>query len=320
VNPLSLVLELIATKPIAIFVWWFSTRANTIEFPERAELLRRIDRALAEGRPVLIASNHVSWFDDPVIPMALYRTGPRAVLEFAGLAALIAVCRALPATILPHPFGLAVSIAAAAAIARFGARKDWWTLGDLVNLSDASVLRGKLALTRGAPPGRLQRAALRIADPTIRHFMRSRAVKTILVDRRAGEDSKRTRARAVAETLEIAERLEPIWLFFEGGRSKRIGEIAPARHGVGSLVLGLRERGHRPLVIALYHRGMELLIPPGAPRFLSYGHRVAVRWSEFDVDKSEAAGSDDPQAIADAVRAEVVRLQAAEREGREPHA
>ena len=310
-SAVTLVLDLLAVKPIAVFVWWFSTRANTIDFPERAELRQRIDRALAAGRPVLLASNHVSWFDDPVIPIALYRTGQRALLELAALVSLIALCWALPPAILPHPLGVAASLAGAAASARFGVRKVWWTLGDLVNLSDASVLRGKLALTRGAPPGWLQRAALRIADPTIRFFMRTGSVKTVLVDRRPGEDAKRTRDRAVAETLEIAERLEPIWVFFEGGRSKRIGEIAPARRGIGSLVLGLRERGHRPLVVALYHRGMERLIPPGAPRFLSYGHRVAVRWSELDVDASEAAGSADPQAIADAVRAEVVRLKPA---------
>jgi len=311
VSAVTLVLDLLAVKPIAVFVWWFSTRANTIDFLERAELRHRIDRALAAGRPVLLASNHVSWFDDPVIPIALYRMGQRALLELAALVSLIALCWALPPAILPHPLGVAASLAGAAASARFGVRKVWWTLGDLVNLSDASVLRGKLALTRGAPPGWLQRAALRIADPTIRFFMRTGSVKTVLVDRRPGEDAKRTRDRAVAETLEIAERLEPIWVFFEGGRSKRIGEIAPARRGIGSLVLGLRERGHRPLVVALYHRGMERLIPPGAPRFLSYGHRVAVRWSELDVDASEAAGSADPQAIADAVRAEVVRLKAA---------
>jgi len=311
VSAVTLVLDLLAVKPIAVFVWWFSTRANTIDFLERAELRHRIDRALAAGRPVLLASNHVSWFDDPVIPIALYRTGQRALLELAALVSLIALCWALPPAILPHPLGVAASLAGAAASARFGVRKVWWTLGDLVNLSDASVLRGKLALTRGAPPGWLQRAALRIADPTIRFFMRTGSVKTVLVDRRPGEDAKRTRDRAVAETLEIAERLEPIWVFFEGGRSKRIGEIAAARRGIGSLVLGLRERGHRPLVVALYHRGMERLIPPGAPRFLSYGHRVAVRWSELDVDASEAAGSADPQAIADAVRAEVVRLKAA---------
>ena len=310
-SAVTLVLDLLAVKPIAVFVWWFSTRANTIDFLERAELRHRIDRALAAGRPVLLASNHVSWFDDPVIPIALYRMGQRALLELAALVSLIALCWALPPAILPHPLGVAASLAGAAASARFGVRKVWWTLGDLVNLSDASVLRGKLALTRGAPPGWLQRAALRIADPTIRFFMRTGSVKTVLVDRRPGEDAKRTRDRAVAETLEIAERLEPIWVFFEGGRSKRIGEIAAARRGIGSLVLGLRERGHRPLVVALYHRGMERLIPPGAPRFLSYGHRVAVRWSELDVDASEAAGSADPQAIADAVRAEVVRLKPA---------
>jgi 1-acyl-sn-glycerol-3-phosphate acyltransferase len=90
----TLLLDLLVVKPIAIFVWCFSQRANTIHFSEREAMLRRIDAAFAEGRPVLVAANHVSWFDDPVIPMALYRSGQRASLEYAGLAALVAVCSA----------------------------------------------------------------------------------------------------------------------------------------------------------------------------------------------------------------------------------
>ncbi|MGH0028900.1 MAG: hypothetical protein ACQGVC_03850, partial [Myxococcota bacterium] len=78
-------LDLVALKPIAIFVWWFSQRGNRIVFARRRELRSRISRALASGRPVVLASNHVSWFDDPVIPMVLYRTGEQALAEVAGL-------------------------------------------------------------------------------------------------------------------------------------------------------------------------------------------------------------------------------------------
>jgi len=308
------VLDLIAAKPIAIFIWWFSTRANTIHFHERRELLRRIERALAEGRPVLLVSNHVSWFDDPVIPMALYRTGRRALAEFALLFATIAVCWALTPSPLAPPLGVVISLAVAAAIASSSARKVWWTLGDLVNLSDASVLRGKLAIVRPGAPGVMQRALLALADPGIRGFMRSGTVKTLFVDRRPGEDAKHARARALAETLDVAQRPEPVWVFFEGGRSRNPEEIAPARHGIGSLWLGLRERGANPLLIALCHRGMERLIPPGAPRFLSIGHEVSVRWSELDALRADLAASSDPQQIADSVRGEVVRLQQAIRE------
>ena len=60
-------------KPIAIFVWWLSNRANRIEFQERAELCTLVEVAARGGRPVLFASNHLSMFDDPVLPMALYR-------------------------------------------------------------------------------------------------------------------------------------------------------------------------------------------------------------------------------------------------------
>lgn len=310
----AVALDLVVLKPIALFVWWFSTRANAIHFHERRELLRRIERSLAEGRPVLVASNHVSWFDDPVIPMALHRTGQRALGELALLLALIAVCWALPPSLLPPPLGVVASLAGVAASAGFGARKVWWTLGDLANLSDASVLRGKLALVRPGAPGRMQRALLAIAGPAIRGFMRSGTVKTLFVDRRPGEDAKRARARALALTLAIAQRPEPVWVFFEGGRSRNPGEIAPARHGIGSLLLGLRERGAKPLLIALCHRGMERLIPPGAPRFLSYGHEVSVRWSELDCERADLAASSDPQQIADVVRGEVVRLQQALRE------
>jgi hypothetical protein len=60
----SAVLDLIAMKPIAIFVWWLSNRANRIEFQDRAELRRWVAAAARGGRPVLFASNHLSMFDD----------------------------------------------------------------------------------------------------------------------------------------------------------------------------------------------------------------------------------------------------------------
>ena len=79
-------------KPIAIFVWWLSNCANRIEFQERAELRRRVEAAARGGRPVLFASNHLSMFDDPVLPMALYRMGFRALAELSALTALLAAC------------------------------------------------------------------------------------------------------------------------------------------------------------------------------------------------------------------------------------
>lgn len=304
----TLVLDFFVLKPIAIFVWWFSQCANDLRFPGRRELLRRIECALAEGRPVVVASNHVSWFDDPVIPMALYRTGQRAGLELVALGAFVAVVWLLPPEVLPPPAGVAAGFVAAVAIALLGARKIWWTLGDRVNLRDASVLEGKFALTRKTPPGRLLRAFLRVADRAIPWFMRSDSTKTVFIDRRPGEEAKRARARAVSTAIELAERLEPVWVFFEGGRSKVPGVVAPARRGIGSLALGLRERGLSPLVVVICHQGMERLIPPGGSRFLSYGHRVDVGWSILDVDQSSAPANDD-QAFADAVRQEAVRIQ-----------
>jgi 1-acyl-sn-glycerol-3-phosphate acyltransferase len=305
----TLTLDLLVLKPLAIFVWWFSHLANEVSFPGRRDLLRRVNRALAEDRPVVVALNHVSWFDDPVIPMALYATGRRAFCEFLTLGSLATACWLLPAEVLPPPAGLALVVAGALLIALLGARKVWWTLGDLVNLSDASVLRGKIALTRKTPPGPLLRASLGLADRAIPWFMRSGTTKTVFVDRRPGEEAKRTRARAIDATLDLAARLEPVWVFFEGGRTRVPGVLAPARRGIGSLILGLRERGLDPLVVVVYHHGMERLIPPGGSRFLAYGHRVEVRWSVFDVDARGATVHRD-QEIADAVREVALRLQA----------
>ena len=298
-------------KPIAISVWCFSQRANTIHFSEREAMLRRIDAAFAEGRPVLVAANHVSWFDDPVIPMALYRSGQRASLEYAALAALVAVCWALPEDILPPRTGVALCVAAVLCIGLLGSRKVWWTLGALENLSDARVLRGKFALTREAPPGPILRGLLTLADSAIPWFMRSGTVRTVFVDRRPGEDARRVSARGVAAALDVAERLEPVWVFFEGGRTKNPPEIAPARRGIGALLLGLRERGQRPLLLVVYHRGMERLIPPGGSHFLSSEHEVFVRWTEFDAEASEAVAKSDDLAVANEVREVAVRLQTA---------
>lgn len=298
-------------KPIAISVWCFSQRANTIHFSEREAMLRRIDAAFAEGRPVLVAANHVSWFDDPVIPMALYRSGQRASLEYAALAALVAICWALPEDILPPRTGVALCVAAVLCIGLLGSRKVWWTLGALENLSDARVLRGKFALTREAPPGPILRGLLTLADSAIPWFMRSGTVRTVFVDRRPGEDARRVSARGVAAALDVAERLEPVWVFFEGGRTKNPPEIAPARRGIGALLLGLRERGQRPLLLVVYHRGMERLIPPGGSHFLSSEHEVFVRWTEFDAEASGAVAKSDDLAVANEVREVAVRLQTA---------
>ncbi len=316
----TFVLDLVFIKPVSIFVWWFSQRANTIHFRGRAELRARIERTLAQGRPVFVAMNHVSWFDDPVIPMALFRTGQRAALEAVLLAAAVALCVGLWSSVLAPPVAALGIAGALAAVALSPARKVWWTLGDLVNLSDAKVLRGKLALTRRRPPRPLLGALVAVADVAIPHLMRTGSIRTVLVDRRGGEQARRANARAVEQTLDVAERLEPVWVFFEGGRTKTPGVIAPARRGIGTLILGARERGQRPWVGVVHHRGMERLIPPGGSHFLSSGHVVEVRWTEFDVEGSKAVGDGDAQAVSDAVRAEAMRLQGADRGGRQGRA
>jgi hypothetical protein len=207
----------------------------------------------------------------------------------------------------------------AAAIALFGARKDWWSLGDLVNFSGAAALSGKLDSGAERPLSRLHRLVLAAADPAIYFFMRSRVVKTVFVDRRAGEAAKSARERAVALTIEIAARVEPVWIFFEGGRSRDPGEIGPARRGIGAVILGLWERGLDPLVVAIHQRGLEQVIPRDSSRWLTSGHRIDVRWSECALGRWDGAEWElcHPQIIADAVRDEVVQLLRSERAGSE---
>jgi 1-acyl-sn-glycerol-3-phosphate acyltransferase len=295
-------LNWIVTKPIAVHVWWLSSRANTTDFRERPELRARIGAARSAGRPVLFASNHLSMFDDPVVPMALYRTGPRAARDLLVLGGLVLAASLLPAGALASA-AIAGAVAWALGAGLWGAGKDWWSLGDLVNFSGADALRGKLEIRSGRPPGKLASALLALADPTIYYFMRSGAVKTVFVDRRPGEEPKRARARAVEETVDITARAEPVWIFFEGGRAVVPGEIGPARRGIGDVVIGLRARGLEPLVVAVHHRGLELVIPRGSSRWIVPGHRIEVCWSELALPRSE-----DAQALADAAREEVVRL------------
>jgi 1-acyl-sn-glycerol-3-phosphate acyltransferase len=313
-------LDLTVTKPIAIFVWWLSHRANRIEFRERAQLQRRVEMATRAGRPVLFASNHESMFDDPVLPMALYRTGSRALVELLVAAALIILCWAVPETRLPLAIPCLSALAWTVGISALGARKTWWSLGDLANFSSAATLRGKLQAGPQRPLSRIGLGLLAVADPAIFHFMRSAAAKTVLVDRRAGDEAKRARARAVEEAIEIAARAEPLWIFFEGGRNRVPGEIAPARRGIGEIVLGLRERGLDPLVVAVRHRGLARVIPRGSSRWFGSGQRIEVQWSECALEPPARAAksADEPQSIADAVRNQVVRIELGKRDSAQP--
>jgi 1-acyl-sn-glycerol-3-phosphate acyltransferase len=304
------ILNWLVTKPIAIYVWWLSSRANTTDFRERSVLRAHIAEARRTGRPVLFASNHLSMFDDPVVPMVLYRTGPRAARDLAVLGGiLLAASLAEPESQLsPVTAGVAAAAWALGA-GLFGARKEWWSLGDLLNFSSADGLRTKLEAGSRRPPRAFRRALLAMADPVIYHFMRSGAVKTVFVDRRAGEESKRARTRSVDATVDIAARAEPIWIFFEGGRAKVPGEIGQARRGIGDVVIGLRARGLEPLVVAVHHRGLEHVMPRGSSHFVTSGHRIEVRWSQVALPRTE-----DAQALANAAREEVLRLGALELE------
>ncbi len=309
----SVLLNLLAAKPIAIFVWWLHARANRTSFHGRAELARRVKRARREGRPVLFASNHLSMFDDPVVPMALFRTGSRAVAELVCLVALLGLWWVADPMFVQPPLLAGGVLAYLVAIALLGARKTWWSIGDLVNFSGASALRGKMELGRQRPLSIAMRVLLAVADPVVFFFMRSATVKTVLVDRRPGGDGRQSRARAVEKGIELAAAGEQIWLFFEGGRTREPDEIQPARGGIGRLVEGLQDRGIRPLVIAIHHRGLEHVIPMSSRRWLTSGHRIDIRWSEFDLERDGAhdVAAQDSQRIADDVRAAVVRLQSA---------
>jgi 1-acyl-sn-glycerol-3-phosphate acyltransferase len=313
----SILLNLIAAKPIFIFVWWLHARANRTTFHGRAELARRVKRARRARRPVLFASNHLSMFDDPVVPMALFRTGFRAGAELSCLVALLSLWWVANPMFMQPRLLVASVIAYLVGIALVGARKTWWSIGDLVNFSGVSALRGKMEFGRQRPLSFAMRVLLAVADPVIFFFMRSATVKTVLVDRRPGEESRQSRARAVEKGIELAAAGEQIWVFFEGGRTRKPDEIREARGGIGQLVKGLQGRGIRPLVIAIHHRGLEHVIPMSSRRWLTAGHRIDIRWSEFDLEGDEAHGvtARDSQRIADDIRAAVVRLQAAWRSG-----
>jgi len=260
---------------------------------------------------VLFASNHLSMFDDPVVPMALFRTGPRAAAEVSGLAALLLLWRLTPPTVVPPEVIAALFIGYALGIALLGARKTWWSIGDLVNFSGASALRGKMESGRDRPLSLPARIFLSALDPVVFFFMRSATVKTVLVDRRPGEEGKRSRVRAAERGVELAAGGEHIWIFFEGGRTRIPDEIRPARAGIGQLVKGLQARGIRPVVIAIHHRGLEQVIPISSRRWLTSGHRIDIRWSELEMEGKGAheVTEHDAQKIADEIRAAVVRLQ-----------
>jgi 1-acyl-sn-glycerol-3-phosphate acyltransferase len=309
----SILLNLIAAKPISVFVWWLHARANRTTFHGRAELARRVRRARRAGRPVLFASNHLSMFDDPVVPMALFRTGFRAAAELSCFVALLSLWWLANPTFMQPRLVVASILAYLAGIALLGARKTWWSIGDLVNFSGVSTLRGKMEFGRQRPLSIAIRVLLAVADPVICFFMRSATVKTVLVDRRPGDESKQSRARAVEKGIELAAAGEQIWVFFEGGRTRKPDGIQPARRGIGQLVKGLQGRGIRPVVIAIHHRGLERVIPMSSRRWLTSGHRIDIRWSEFDLEAEEAHGVTprDSQRIADDIRAAVVRLQTA---------
>jgi 1-acyl-sn-glycerol-3-phosphate acyltransferase len=310
-SSVSALLNLIVTKPISIFVWWLSSRANRTRFHARAELARRVKRAGRAGHPVLFASNHLSMFDDPVVPMALFRTGPRALAELSGLVALLILWWVAPPTLVPTAAFVVSVIGYSLGIALLGARKTWWSLGDLVNFSGASTLRSKVESGRDGLLSVPLRALLAAANPVIFFFMRSATVKAILVDRRLGDEGRQSRARAVESAIELTARGEQIWVFFEGGRTRKPDEIRPARGGIGQVLKGLEARGVRPLVIAIHHRGLEHVIPMSSRRWLTSGHGIDIRWSELDLEWDEAHGiaAQDSQRLADDIRAAVVRLQ-----------
>lgn len=307
----SILLNLVLAKPISIFVWWLHAWANHTTFHGRAELARRIRRARRAGDPVLFASNHLSMFDDPVVPMALFRTGPRAVAELSGLVGLLLLWRVTRSTAVPPEVALATLVSYSLGISLLGARKTWWSIGDLINFSGVSALRGKMESGRDRPLSLPARILLAVLDPLVFFFMRSATVKTVLVDRQSGAEGKRSRIRAAQRGVELAAGGEQLWIFFEGGRTRIPDEIKPARSGIGQVIKGLQALGIRPVVIAIHHRGLEHVIPISSRRWLTSGHRIDIRWSEFDAEGRGVhdLGERDAQEIADDIRAAVVRLQ-----------
>jgi hypothetical protein len=177
-----------------------------------------------------------------------------------------------------------------------------------VNFSGSSALRAKAETSRGGALSTPRRLLLGIADPLIFLFMRTGAVRTILVDRRSGAAARAARARALNEIHTVATHAEPVWIFFEGGRSRDPDVLRPARPGIGGTLLQLQAGGLQPLVIAIRQRGLERVIPLGGKRWLSRGHTIEVQWSEFQPERAY----DDPQELADAVRraVEAIRIPA----------
>ncbi len=155
------------------------------------------------------------------------------------------------------------------------------------------------------------RMLLRAWDPVIYYFMRSDVVKTVLVDRGSGEEARRSRLRSVECTIDLLARRERVLIFFEGGRSRIPYEIRPAQRGIGRIVLGLQARGIRLVVITIHHRGLEHVIPINSRHWLTSGHRIDIRWSEFvqSGDSMESIDVQDSQKMADDIRTSMVRLQ-----------
>jgi 1-acyl-sn-glycerol-3-phosphate acyltransferase len=271
----SIPLNLILTKPISIFAWWLYAGANRTTFWNRAKLARRVKQARRAGRPVLFVSNHLSMFDDPVLPMGLFRTGPRAAAEIGLLATVLILWQVTPPTILSPGAVLSSVAACCLGSALLGARKTWWSTADLINFSGASTLRSKMEVGRDRPLSIPVRVLLAVADPLIFLFMRSATVKSVLVDRRPGEESRRSRTRALETMIDLATHGEQIWVFFEGGRTRNPNEIQPARAGVGQVIESLRTRGIRPVVIAIHHRGLEHVMPMSSSRCGSAAVRLA---------------------------------------------
>jgi hypothetical protein len=256
-------------------------------------------------------------FDDPILPIALFGIGPRAAAELAGLIGLIVAwstgLRVGGVRVAPEWAVVAYSLV----IASLGVKKSWWSLGDLINFSGASALRAKPEGGPSRPLSLFTRAVLAVADPLIYAFMRSPTVKTVFVDRRPGPEAKVARTQVTRETIRIAARGDPVWVFFEGGRSRDPDRIQPARRGIGEAVWQLcRRQEAQAVVFAIHHRGLESVMPIGSSSWIHFGHRIDVRWKEVDLPVLDAPPGDDqtardPQAIADAIRAAVVELQSA---------